>query len=61
MSPPRRRDAFADMTAAQAAAEHVGDDAEAVAGACPYEADLLDADALREIGFYPDPDVPPPF
>lgn len=49
------------MTTAQAAAERVCDDAAAVAGSCAYEADVLDADHFRSIGFYPDPDVAPPF
>lgn len=36
-------------------------DAEAVAEVCPYEADVLDADVWRALGFYPDPEPAPPF
>jgi hypothetical protein len=55
-----RRGTFdADMTAAQARAERT--DPAAVADACSYEAEKIDADAMREIGFYPDPDIEPPF
>lgn len=56
---PRRMQPGDTMTTAEAAKEPA--DPEADAGVCGYEADLLNADALRGIGFYPTPDLEPPF
>lgn len=49
------------MTAAQAAGERVSEDAAAVAGSCPYEADELDDEVWRDLGFYPPAGAMPPF
>lgn len=50
-----------ELSAADVAASRLCDDADAVQGSCAYEADALDDEYMRSIGFYPADNPTPPF